>query len=494
MKRNWTAADFERDLTVFSAEYDDQFAIIAAQLRADYAEKSPDPDGELDKLLESHVRVFIDALLASLNWQTGVRAPGRTNLVPEAPLRSGDRSSVRFLDYLGFEGGQPKKPLLIVEAKRPSSNLPRTRASGNGPEEPATALIKGLAGAQMTEDWSEWLRTARDYVRSTTGRADHPPKRMVITNGDWLITFTNPYETFCQDRPDLRTIRVFSNRVDVLRDYADVFELLEHQQVLGDVPPLAVEELAFYATSADVDRILHGLRLIYQVDEDFFAAAPSIKVMPVLHLRTRLGFWLVVEERMVGEALPKRPDDLAGHFDKVSSRARELLSKAHAVLGVSLAPTKLAQHYQESEPAEYPVGLLGIRRVWHPRAEEYLIATGSHTHFFTLTPTVAECPFHRTEETGNVPLGIPGQTMDPRSFFIIGQDQRCCHIGAHQGKRTPLRPENRARCGPRSNPNMEPFCEIFRFEEYLCCRTCAFEEVCTRAQVFVLPCTPTNSD
>jgi hypothetical protein len=101
VKRTWTAVDFERDLTAFCAEYGQQFAIIVGKLRTDYAEKSPDPGRELDKLLESHVRVFIDALLASLNWQTGVRTPGGTNLVPEAPLRSGDRSTVRFLDYLG---------------------------------------------------------------------------------------------------------------------------------------------------------------------------------------------------------------------------------------------------------------------------------------------------------------------------------------------------------------------------------------------------------
>jgi hypothetical protein len=34
-----------------------------------------------------------------------------------------------------------------------------------------------------------------------------------------------------------------------------------------------------------------------------------------------------------------------------------------------------------------------------------------------------------------------------------------------------------------------PFCEIWKFEEHLCCRTCAFEEVCTKAEVFSgLPC------
>jgi hypothetical protein len=35
---------------------------------------------------------------------------------------------------------------------------------------------------------------------------------------------------------------------------------------------------------------------------------------------------------------------------------------------------------------------------------------------------------------------------------------------------------------------MHPFCEIFSFEEYLCCRVCAFEEVCTKAPAFRLPC------
>ena len=49
--------------------------------------------------------------------------------------------------------------------------------------------------------------------------------------------------------------------------------------------------------------------------------------------------------------------------------------------------------------------------------------------------------------------------------------------------------ENRDRCGSRSSGEQGAFCEIWRFEQHLCCRTCAFEDVCTKAEVFQgLPC------
>jgi hypothetical protein len=488
VKRNWTAAEFERDLAGLCARYTEEFVSAAAKIRTEYVGKSPNNDREGDQLLEAHVRVFIDGLLAALNWQPGVETNAATNLVPESPVYSEDRARIRFLDYLGFEARNPQKPLLIVEAKRPSSSLPRTKASVGLSEPPIQALLSGLGGADMIEDWSSWISTARDYVRSIAARSHYIPKRLVVTNGDWMIVFTDPDQTFCQDQPDRRSIRVFTNRDELLLEHTQIFALLEHQQVLGSVQPLAVEELAFYAASADIDRILHGLRLMYQVDHDFYAAVPNIKVMPVIHLRTRGGLWLVVEERMTGEVLPQRPEHLAEHCSKVSSIALKLIARVRSVLGLTLLPTTVAEHYRESEPSDYPVGLLGSRRVLGTATEEYIIATGTHTHYFKLRPTVAGCPHHGIDETGRAPLELSGQNMKPRVFFVLGQDQRCCHTGVHREKRILLQPDNRQRCGPRSGENMQAFCEIFKFEESLCCRACAFEEVCTRAPAFVLPC------
>jgi len=36
----------------------------------------------------------------------------------------------------------------------------------------------------------------------------------------------------------------------------------------------------------------------------------------------------------------------------------------------------------------------------------------------------------------------------------------------------------------------QAFCEIWCFEQHLCCRTCVFEEVCAKSEVFRLPCIP----
>jgi hypothetical protein len=32
------------------------------------------------------------------------------------------------------------------------------------------------------------------------------------------------------------------------------------------------------------------------------------------------------------------------------------------------------------------------------------------------------------------------------------------------------------------------FCEIAPFDEFICCRTCCFQQVCTASQVLRLPC------
>ena len=58
----------------------------------------------LDNTLEAHERTYIvNDLLAALNWRLDARTEdGLPNLIPEAPVRSEERKTVRFLDYLGL--------------------------------------------------------------------------------------------------------------------------------------------------------------------------------------------------------------------------------------------------------------------------------------------------------------------------------------------------------------------------------------------------------
>jgi hypothetical protein len=122
-----SADEFLRRFRKACDDYNRLFGPRVARVRAEYA-KSPagKPPPSLDESLEAHIRVYVvNALLAALNWRLDAKPEdGLPNLLPEAPVASKEKGTIRFLDCLGFER-QTNSPLLIVETKRPSSPLPR---------------------------------------------------------------------------------------------------------------------------------------------------------------------------------------------------------------------------------------------------------------------------------------------------------------------------------------------------------------------------------
>ena len=128
------------------------------------------------------------------------------------PIRSTKRGTVRFLDYLGLER-QDDKPLLIVETKRPSEALPCLRITEPGDElmSAAEVLCDGLRGSRLLGDWNEWLDTLSDYVRSLHEKSGHYPRRVMLTNGEWLIIFRDVVTTILSDTPDAAGIWVLPN-------------------------------------------------------------------------------------------------------------------------------------------------------------------------------------------------------------------------------------------------------------------------------------------
>lgn len=153
----------------------------------------------------------MNAFLAALNWRFDQTPDnGLPNLVPESPVRSQQRGTIRFLDYLGLER-QTDNPLLIVETKRPSAELPSTL-------EPAATyseiVSRGLAGASLSGQWNQWLKDLSDYVLSAHNCALKVPKRVVITNGYWLIIFLDPTDAFLKGGTEGHS--ALSNRVKVI--------------------------------------------------------------------------------------------------------------------------------------------------------------------------------------------------------------------------------------------------------------------------------------
>ena len=478
--------------------------IEAARSRYD----GPSYISEEDDLLEAQVReYFVDALLRALNWQMDADTEkGFPNLIPEAQLRSTKSGKRRFLDYFGLSGNKDD-PLLVVETKRPNSLLPRKKkASGKRsistvPEDSvASVLSAGLKGTSLTEDWNEWLSTLRDYVTSVFDRSSHVPKRVVMTNGYWLIVFVDPADSFlstgtCQtDRIVVFRMEngAWAEHDEIGSRYNEIFSLLEHQLVLNQSPALTVGEIAFHIKPHEVKKVMHGLRLLYIEEPDFFAPAPVIKVMPVVLLQSRYGAWLQVESRRP-HAMPYKKEDLPEHLETIRKVAEDLLKEINVRLGATLRPSSIETHYKDEINFEI---LRGVerKRTASSHHEEYLIITGQHSHYFHLDPTVPGCEHHNwgfSHRNGCASpqlVPIESRSTNPRSFFYSGEDHHCTHSDVSLAKSSQIKPHNRNLCGARSGRDFDPFCEIWGFERHLCCRSCIFEDICTAADVFKLPC------
>lgn len=281
---------------------------------------------------------------------------------------------------------------------------------------------------------------------------------------------------------------MFETRADIERRFSDIFRHLEHQQVLGTSPALTPGELPFYAVGQEIDRALHGLRLRYIEQPGIYQPVPVIKVAPVVFLRTRYGAWLRVESPSQEEyELPHRYEDLPRHLSEVEQAARRLLNEVNLQLGTSLQASLLAKHYGNEEDFAVLPGISEIGR------DDYLLVTGDKTHYLLRKPSVPSCPYHdwsvcQRDGVPSNPGPLLARSVNPRSFFKSAELHHCAHRNVSAAKASPITAANRDRCGLRSGREGQTFCEIWRFEQHLCCRTCVFEEVCTKAQVFRLPC------
>ena len=487
MSRVRNADDFLLQYRKICNKYEQIFGPRLAEVRRIYAAT---PAGALSAAnkenLEAHGRVYlVNSLLAALNWRLDSRPEeGLANLIPEAPIRSEDRGSVRFLDYLGLES-ETDNPLLIVETKRPSAWLPQAfRPSYTYAE----VVSVGLADEPLKGEWNKWLADLKDYVCSVQCRTGNVPRRVVLTNGDWLILFLDPSDAFLKDGShDPNRVVVFESRNHIEKRSGELFEYLEHQHVLGETGPLTAGELPFHLAAESIEYAMHGLLLRYVEQPGVYRPAPVVKMAPVVLLRSRYGAWFGVEAPPKEYELPHQDIDLTRHLTEVQQAAGQLLTKVNSQLARSLYPLPLSKHYQDEEAFAAIPGVKECRR------GEFLVATGDKTHYLLPEPSVPDCPYHdwavcnRAGVPSN-PGPISVRSILPRSFFVSTEPHHCAHGDVRFAKASPVSADNRDRCGSRSGKDGQAFCEIWRFEQHLCCRACAFEEVCTQTTVFRLPC------
>ena len=228
----WDASDFLLELRRIRPLYETEVGPKVASLRQQLTGEPESRRGLTDRNLEFHIRTYVvDLTLRALNWN-GVVGVDKAfpNLFPEAAVRSVEKDTTRFLDYLGVER-ETDLPALIVETKRPSSELPRFAKNAKPASTYSEIMSRALREEQLAGEWPEWLLTLQDYVRSVLARAPGHPKRVVITNGDWLIAFLDPQDAFGEKgTSDPNRIVVFENWASLESRYAELFLALNYEQ------------------------------------------------------------------------------------------------------------------------------------------------------------------------------------------------------------------------------------------------------------------------
>ncbi len=320
-----------------------------------------------------------------------------------------------------------------------------------------------------------------------------------------MILFTDPADSFLADGshdPERIQFFLYEEKGDYIRDdlaerFNFVFEYLEHQLVLGELPAITVAELNLYLTPRGIAGAMHGLWLRYIEHPGQHTVSPRIEVTPVIFLQSPSGAWVRVESgRDRSFELPHKYSELNKHLQEVQDEASELLRRINDYVEIKLVPSGIDSHYQDKNSFERLKGVKNLRSFGH--YQDFLIVTGEQTHFMKVKPSIANCRHHNWKYSNQEGCAEPrlfsiqrrSTNIDHRSFFIDGENHHCTHRDVAIKKSYKIPVDMLEMCGSRSGGNHAPFCEIWAFEQYLCCRVCVFEKVCTNSQIFNLPCTP----
>lgn len=267
---------------------------------------------------------------------------------------------------------------------------------------------------------------------------------------------------------------------------SELFGALDYDIVSGTARPLLPGQILFSLDAKDIDRAMHGLTLVYELVGRVFHPSPIVTVSPILLIGSRYGTWITVDGPSKDIELPRKYDELNAHLNDITEMGQELLAQVNKILKKKLRVISLVDHYADEDSFKAVKGIRNDR-------DKYTIVTGEHYHYLLKAPAKPQCLYHEWGhskgagiETNPGPILV--RSVHPRSFFYSSESHHCTDRDVHATRAEPMKPRIREKCGTRSGQENEAFCEIWSFETHLCCRTCAFLNVCSKAEVFHLPC------
>ncbi len=449
---------------------------LLTALERELARPHRDPYTELDPNRRPHEHdtrlLFVDELLSHLGWRLGASG----NVLEEARLQS---TTTRFMDYVGV-ADISGTPLLLIEAKAWGKSAITPRGESHYDSEAAllVAAIQhirvGKAGdtSPVIADWDSYLRQVSDYVTTLKQQYGHSLPRAVIISGEWMVVFKAPVETFLGvARPD--DIATFT-RVQFKKRAEEIFQLLHRSTLKMDAPvPLRPAQLRRFVEWSDVSGVFQGVHVHYErTGSKLFTPRPRILIYPALFITRNDGalFTVIHNDTPIELGYRRTNDDvetLGPHLDEVRACGAALVAACSRELGGVLALTDLSKFpgFRSDRLSKAPVDSL-------PEADEWLVATGSSTHFLLEESRVPGCRYHTWAECGPDAArdsAISVRTVDPPAFFVDTQRHHCAHQVVQDRR--------------------EARCHIQAIDSRTCCQACVFLERCwTDEERAALPC------
>jgi hypothetical protein len=436
---------------------------------------------------------FIDNILIALGWK--LKKPGG-EIVEEARIKD---ETTLFLDYLGVNP-DTRAPQLIVEAKAWSkpmvagSDVAAAREDQSTSYTPVTLIAAAIEhcksggaieASPVTAEWARWIAKLRDYVAGTHAKSGHTVSRAVLTSGQWMVIFTDPGNAFI-NAGDVNTAGI---KTFLLENYveqsATIFELLAYHNLV-DRPPdyIAASRVHAFLAAGSVKSVHRALWLRRQEGGAHFRIHPQLYLYAAAVLRRVDEVIVTVLDEQSENPVPHDMNAFVDHLaavqtasdalmDAIKSELGELpeASGVEAFTGFVSAPT-IGAIVSVVPPRPGPKKAL--LRSYRARADEFLLVTGEAAHFLLQEPTVAPCAGHdwvtcKALGQSKGPGPILARSVEPKSFFMSGEDHHCAHRLMHDRR--------------------EERCLVMAFEGFLCCRACALQGACwSEAELGGLPC------
>ena len=311
------------------------------------------------------------------------------------------------------------------------------------------------------------------------------PERLVITNGTWLIVFTDLGNAFGgTEAPAGSKICLYETPDHLLDNAREVFDLLDYHKLIALNRPILVAELPAHFAPDEFQFGISALHIFYADTPAGREAMPTINVIPEVILRHRSTGWIrVTSDRR--ERLPHNSKYLGQYLEDVKNAQDALITQLAAILGRPVPLLPLSEHYARGFHLELP----GLRRI---STEQFLAVTGNEANFLNEVADFDGCRYHFLDlaaadgaAASNAP---PGVSTSPRTHFGSGTALHCSHRAVQALKSVRIGADNRQRFAPRDGAEDGPFCKLWGFETFLCCRRCVFQPVCDQAVGASMPC------